>query len=288
VTVTDTTDKGAARRQEARERLQRELEKLTQSDEWRRWLDCRAAFHTYSFHNTLLIVSQKPHATRCAGFKTWKKLERNVRKGETAIWIWAPMVVKDRDAADPDARRMIFRPVPVFDVSQTDGEPLPELEREPISGDSHADYLPTLEAFAQSIGHPVEYVANGHAIGELGSCGPDWIKVAADCPANQRVRVLLHELAHALGVHYARFPGDDDPERFPRDVAEIMVESAAYVAASAVGLDTSGETIGYVAGWAKGSPARIEAVAHQVDALARKLEGALGLEKRASAQERSA
>src|SRR6266446_241270 len=113
---------------EARERLAEAVEKLADSDTFAAWLRARGAFHDYSFNNTLLIVSQRPDATQVAGYKTWQKLGRQVRKGEHGIRILAPCVVKRETDSGEETRSMFFRTVSVFDVSQTDGEPLPELE----------------------------------------------------------------------------------------------------------------------------------------------------------------
>ena len=107
------------------------IEALTTSAAWRSHLEVQGRFHRYSFSNALLIVRQDPDASRVAGFATWKALGRAVRKGERAIWILAPMTGRRTRSADGDEHRPIlgFRPVAVFDVAQTDGEPLPEVCR---------------------------------------------------------------------------------------------------------------------------------------------------------------
>src|SRR6202795_1891005 len=113
------------------DRLTEGITQLTSSDRWQDWLTMQSRFHHYSFNNTLLIMSQKPDATRVAGYNAWRKLDRFVRKGEKGIWILAPMVYKTdaEDAARDEATRVIrgFKPVPVFDLSQTDGQDLPEV-----------------------------------------------------------------------------------------------------------------------------------------------------------------
>jgi hypothetical protein len=109
--------------------------------------------------NCMLIAMQRPEATQVAGFKAWQQLGRQVRKGEHGIRIMAPMVVKQRDAdgeTDDDSEtRVLFRTVSVFDIAQTDGEPLPEPPREPITGDSHVHLIEPLTAHARSLGFSV-------------------------------------------------------------------------------------------------------------------------------------
>src|SRR5713226_9007265 len=112
---------------DARERLAEAVARMADSETFGAWLRARAAFHDYSFGNVCLIVSQRPDATQVAGYKTWQRLGRQVRKGEHGIRILAPCVVKRETNTGEEARAMFFRTVSVFDVAQTDGEPLPEL-----------------------------------------------------------------------------------------------------------------------------------------------------------------
>ena len=99
-----------------------------QSDQLTALLKTMARFHRYSFHNVCLIASQRPDATRVAGFHTWRSLGRFVRKGEKGIVILAPIVGRRSDAEDDDSKQVVgFRAAHVFDVAQTDGEALPEV-----------------------------------------------------------------------------------------------------------------------------------------------------------------
>src|SRR5205085_3732183 len=101
---------------------------LKASEGWQAWMETAARFHKYSFSNLMLIASQRPDATQVAGFQTWKSLGRQVRKGEKGIAIFAPISVrKVDDESGEESRRLFFRIVHVFDVSQTDGEDLPTL-----------------------------------------------------------------------------------------------------------------------------------------------------------------
>jgi hypothetical protein len=259
------------RREAAREQLERAVEALARSDGWQAWVRTRAAFRRYSLHNTILIAMQRSDATRVAGYRAWQKLGRQVRKGEKGIAILAPMTYKEKDSDGEETGgvRTFFRVVHVFDISQTIGEPLPEPPREPITGDSHAGLLAKLEGYAGGIGYEIAYEPTGSAA--LGYCddAARRIVVAPDPAANARVRTLIHELAHALGVGY---------DEYGRQAAEVIVESAATIACASAGLDTSGEAVPYIAGWGDGKADTLREYAAKVDELAGKLECACGID----------
>lgn len=140
--------------QELTDKMERGLTELFNSDSYKNYLSTMSKFHNYSFNNTLLIAMQKPDASLVTGYKTWQKnFDRHVNKGEKAIRILAPAPYKikeERDKVDPVTQEIMldrdgnpqkegveitipaFRAVSVFDVSQTDGKPIPELEAESI------------------------------------------------------------------------------------------------------------------------------------------------------------
>ncbi len=167
---------------------------------------------------------------------------------------------------------MFFKTAFVFELSQT--EPLPGVDpvplhppREPLTGDSHVHLLAPLEAFAESVGYSVSFEAIPGAVGGWCDASARRIVVGADAPANARVRTLIHECAHALGIDY---------QRYSRAQAEVMVDTVSLLVASAVGLAVDGETIPYVAGW--GEDGALEAVtsfAETIDQVARRIEQAL-------------
>jgi antirestriction protein ArdC len=259
------------KRAEQRQLVEASVRELLSSDGWRRFAEARATFHRYSIGNALLIAAQRPDAVQVAGFKAWQELGRQVRKGERAIRIMAPMAIKERDAAGDETgeRRMLFRSVPVFDIAQTAGEPLAEIPREPLTGDSHADRIPVLEAYARSIGFSVDREDLPESCGGYCSAAQRRIVIAtAHDSANAVVRTLVHELAHALGIGYAEFG---------REVAEVITETCTVVVCGALGLDTSGESIPYIASWAEQDLDAIKRHAEKVDQIARELEAACGL-----------
>jgi antirestriction protein ArdC len=256
------------KRNEQRAAVERATRALLSSDGWRRWAETRATFHRYSWGNCALIAMQRPEATQVAGFKAWQQLGRQVRKGEHAIRIMAPMAVKETDehGQETGERVVFFRAVPVFDIAQTDGEPLPEPPSEPITGDSHERYIGALEDHARSLGFTVERETLEHAGGYCDAKARRIVVSSSLEAPNARVRVLVHELAHAHGVGYADYGRDD---------AEVLVETAAVIVCGALGLDTSGESIPYIAGWGEAND--LEAIgkhAATVDEIASALEAA--------------
>lgn len=237
----------ARKREEARDRMAAAVDELRSSDGWSRWVRTRAKFRKYSLNNQLLIALQRPDATHVAGFKTWLSLGRTVRKGEKSIAIMAPRTYKERDEDTGEiVRRVYFRSVPVFDIAQTDGDPLPEPPAHgEVTGDTHAHYLPVLTAFAQSIGWTVEFGDTGEA-GGWARPSDKLIRLSdgADLAPNASVRTLVHELCHALGILY---------DGLGRDYAEVLTETAAYAVCQSIGLDTGACAVPYVAGWAEGT-----------------------------------
>ena len=263
------------RRRADRERLEEAARALLSSDGWQRWVRVRATngLSRYSIGNQLLIALQRPDATYVAGFRAFLDLNRCVRKGEKAIRILAPMPLKrSEDESDDDQPRVLFRSVPVFDVAQTD--PLPDKEpvplappAEPISGDSHAHLVEPLAALAHELGYSLRFTAlKGGADGWCDATTHE-IVINDHIPPNAQVRVLVHEIAHALGVGY---------RDYGRERAEVLVDTVTFVVCGAVGLDVSGETIPYVAGWGEdGALDAIREFAETIDELARRIETAI-------------
>ncbi len=239
------------------------------SSQFQDWLDVQAQFHDYSYRNTILIQQQHPGATRVAGYRTWQReFNRHVKEGERAIWILAPIITQrcpecanspryhdqsdcEYDETPPDAwsKGLVgFKPAPVFDVSQTEGDPLPDLETA-ASGDA-ADLLPRVQAAAEEFGVTVRIVAaDAWDYGETkGVCqqrslanARPLVEVKDRANEADLVRTLIHEYAHAV-LH---FDVDDETERAKR---EVEAEAVAYIVGRYFGLDTSGSAF-YLAAW---------------------------------------
>jgi antirestriction protein ArdC len=228
--------------------LEEGIARLTSSDAWERYLVFQSRFHRYSFGNVLLIAAQNEGASHVAGFHTWRRLERAVRKGEKAIWILAPLMGATSKGDDERVMRG-FRSVPVFDISQTDGADVPAVCRK-LSGGDPARLYDRLLAVATTMGFTVE--DHVFADGTNGDCCPARRRIrveTSNAPA-QRVKTLAHELAHAV-LHQR--PDD-------RNLAELEAESVAYVVCGEIGLDTGSYSFGYVAGWAGGGDKALVAI----------------------------
>ena len=233
----------------ALERLHAGVTELLNSQVWQDALKFKTRFHTYSFNNALLIYLQRPDATLVAGYRRWQKLGRQVCKGETSLAILAPIICKVADeGSDEKERRVVgFRSAHVFDVSQTDGEPLPEMPSPTVlEGDSPAirAVLARVEAFAASRGLPVCYRELREGVFGLFSVTKRTITVRADLPPLQTLKTLVHELAHAL-LH-----AEPKPEE-KRHLCELEAESCAFLVLHELGLDTSRYTFPYLASWAE-------------------------------------
>jgi antirestriction protein ArdC len=224
------------------DRLAAGVTDLTDSDRWRRHLALQARFHRYSFRNVVLIATQCPEASQVAGFRAWQRMGRTVRRGERAIWILAPLVRRRSGATDEDRATVAgFRYQAVFDVSQTDGEPLPTV-CDRLVGAAPEGAFDRLVGCATALGFTVERCELPGTVN--GDCSHRLARLRVEVrndPA-QQVKTLAHELAHAV-LH---------EEVGDRALAELEAESAAFVVCDHLGLDTSGYTFGDVATWAGG------------------------------------
>jgi N-terminal domain of anti-restriction factor ArdC len=206
------------------------------SDQLTALLKTMARFHKYSWHNVSLITTQRPTATRVAGFQTWRTMGRFVRKGEKGIAILAPIVTRrDAESSDDNARAVVgFRAAYVFDVEQTDGEPLPEPSE--ASGDPGAKTASLKTAILRQ-GIALESVDD--LGGALGTSSGGLIRLLNGLSPAMEFTTLVHEYAHEL-LHRA----DDRPAS--RDTRELEAEAVAFVVGRVVGLNTSDSSRDYI------------------------------------------
>ncbi len=258
---------------EITDKLEEGLKELFESEKYKSYLTTMSKFHNYSFNNTLLIAMQKPEATLVAGYQAWQKnFNRHVNKGERGIRILAPAPYKikeERDKLDPvtgevmldkdgmpqteevEVKIPAFRAVSVFDVSQTDGEPLPELEAKEL--------LSTVEGYEDFI-NAITYVAHapigfedipGASKGYF-NIEKNRIAVQEGMSESQTLKTMVHETAHSM-LHNKEVNKEDilAPAK-DRNTKEVEAESIAYTVCQHFGIDTSDYSFGYIAGWSNG------------------------------------
>jgi antirestriction protein ArdC/predicted nucleotidyltransferase len=257
--------------QELTNKLEQGLQDLFNSDSYRNYLSTMSKFHNYSFNNTLLIAMQKPDATLVAGYKAWQKnFERHVNKGEKAIRILAPAPYKikeERDKIDPVTQELLldkdgnpqkeeveitipaFRAVSVFDLSQTDGKPIPELTAKELLSDveGYQDMIRAVEAIS-----PVPIELEEIAGDSKGYYDREAKRIAVqeNMSESQTLKTMIHEVAHSK-LH-SKEVEQDEQKRKDRNTKEVEAESVAYTVCQHFGIDTSDYSFGYIAGWSSG------------------------------------
>lgn len=274
----EPTDRIDAARERRRAHLTAAVRTLRSEPGFRAWLTARRTFHSYSPMNVLWIVTQCPHASHVAGFRTWRdRLGYQVRKGEKGIAIVVPRPFRagDPNRSSEEATKRLgisFRVGHVFDRSQVDPIPgraqrLEPLARPaPITGDSHAHLIGPLEGLAAELGYKVERIALPAGTGGVCDSAGMRILLGAGQSVNSQVRVLVHERAHALGVDY---------EEFGRGRAEAIVDTVAYLVCAGQGLDVEASAVPYIAAWAEDDSSAVESVALLIDRLAGRIERAI-------------
>lgn len=213
------------------------------SETLERFLETVARFHRYSLSNAILISAQRPDSSRVAGFHTWRKFGRCVKKGERGIAIFAPMSRRkdcdEREAtSDGDKSVFGFRIAYVFDVSQTEGDPLPQFAE--VNGDT-SGWLLHLEDAVREAGVTLEYGYIGFPMGAKGLSTPGAIKVSPNLPESEKFSVLVHEFAHEL-LHQR----GDRRQETTRIVRETEAEAVAYTVCRAFGIDSTTHSSDYI------------------------------------------
>ena len=260
---------------EITDKLEQGLKELFDSEKFKAYLNTMSKFHNYSFNNTLLIAMQKPDATLVAGFQSWQKnFERHVNKGEKGIKIMAPSPYKKKqemEVIDPKTQRPVlgddgkpkteeveitipaFRPVSVFDVSQTSGKEIPTLGADELkfSVEGFEDFMKAMERVAPV---PIEYLDISSGAKGYFSPSEQRIAIQKDMGESQTVKTAVHETAHSL-LHdkdNVRVEGIEAGDKKTRSTKEVEAESVAYTVCQHFGIDTSDYSFAYVAGWSSG------------------------------------
>ena len=207
------------------------------------FLNYLSRFHRYSFGNVMLIALQRPDATQVAGFRSWKQLGRHVKKGERGIAILAPIVRKakpeddeeEQEQGKPRTRTVGYRTVHVFDVSQTDGDELPQFAR--VAGEP-GEYSERIRASieAADIALRTEFIPGGAD----GSSRGGEISIRPELDPASEFSVLAHEYAHEL-LHRG-----ERRQETTKTIRETEAEAVAYVVSNAIGLDAGTASSDYI------------------------------------------
>ena len=282
---------GADRMKEITDRLETGIQELFESERYKAYLTTMSKFHSYSFNNTLLIAMQGGQLV--AGYNKWRDdFHRNVKKGEKAIKILAPAPFKAKKEVqklDAQGRPVMgkdgkpvtevqeiqvpaFKIVSVFDVSQTEGEPLPSIGVEELTG-SVERYGEFFKALEQTSPVPIgfEDIPGGsHGYYHLTE---KRIAIQEGMSELQTLKTAIHEIAHSkLHAIDPEAPAIEQADRPDSRTREVQAESVAYAVCQHYGLDTSDYSFGYVAGWSSGKDLKelkvsletIRATAHEL------------------------
>lgn len=281
----------AERMKEITDRLETGIQELFESERYKAYLTTMSKFHSYSFNNTLLIAMQGGQLV--AGYNKWRDdFHRNVKKGEKAIKILAPAPFKAKKEVqklDAQGRPVMgkdgkpvtevqeiqvpaFKIVSVFDVSQTEGEPLPSIGVEELTG-SVKRYGEFFKALEQTSPVPIgfEDIPGGsHGYYHLTE---KRIAIQEGMSELQTLKTAIHEIAHSkLHAIDPEAPAIEQADRPDSRTREVQAESVAYAVCQHYGLDTSDYSFGYVAGWSSGKDLKelkasletIRATAHEL------------------------
>ncbi|MGN7299473.1 ArdC-like ssDNA-binding domain-containing protein [Ferdinandcohnia sp. SAFN-114] len=231
-------------------------------------LEMKALMPNYSFRNIMVARAQLQNAWYIASFKRWNELGRTVKKGEKALRIFAPRFVKTKDEEDgngEETKLVGFVTIPIFDHSQTEGEPLPiEKIKIELEGDcpEAREIISLAEQVARQDNCPITYGDAGSANGFYMPANHS-ITVSDKLSVNQRCKTLVHELVHSK-VHR-------HDTKSSRKEKEVVAEGSAYVVCSFFGLDTSDYSFHYVKSWSQGDNGALMKFGSQICDIAGKI-----------------
>lgn len=256
---------------EVTEQLEAGIKDFFSSEKFQEYLNVMSCFHSYSYSNSMMIAMQKPDATLLAGFSGWQKnFDRHVKAGERGIRIFAPAPVKtkvEREKKDPNTTLPVldengdpvmetveiktprFKIVTVFDVSQTDGKPLPSLGVDELTGNVE-QFSQFFEALKRTSTVPIGFEELHDGSNGYYSPAEKRIAIRESMSEVQAVKTAIHELAHSRLHDFDRTkPPAEAEKRKDRNTREVEAESVAYVVCQHFGIDTSDYSFGYVATW---------------------------------------
>lgn len=233
---------------EITKKLEQGVKDVFESDRYKDYLSFMTKFHNYSINNIVLIMMQNPEASLVAGYKAWQtKFHRQVRKGEKAITILAPCTHKKVIEQDGEQKEVVwtsFRAVKVFDISQTDGEDVPDILK-PLAGDVK-NYEDLKNRLVETSPVDIEFKPIKKANGYF-HIKDKRIVVKSGMSEEQTIKTMIHEISHAM-LHNADDGSEKDADN---NTKEVQAESVAYVVCQMLGIDSSEYSFGYIAGWSR-------------------------------------
>lgn len=232
------------------------VENNINSESWKEFLKIQSKFHNYSFSNSILIYLQKPNATLLKGYKGWQELGRHVKKGEKGIRILAPIMVKDKEKEN-EYKLVGFKTVCVFDISQTEGKPLPGICKEIKGNDAREIYQKTINYINKIL--PV-YEKNINYNGCYNPSRND-ITIKNSLEYNHKFKTLIHEY-----THYKIYN-----KEYNRQEHEIIAESVAYIVSQYFNIKTNQYSFEYVSSWSKSNPKEILKVGETIQKVAKSI-----------------
>ena len=251
--------------------LETGVENIFTGDKYAQYLQTMSKFHRYSFNNTLLIAMQRPDATLVTGYRNWQTMGRQVKKGEKGITILAPAPIKrkrEQEILDQNNKPLLdgngkpkteevevviprFKPTTVFDISQTDGEPIETLAPEGLT-EAVADYELFMKAITEISPVPIRFdEIEGEAKGYYHSVDKE-IVIQKGMSDSQTIKTAIHETGHAR-LHDKDLMAEQGIEK-DRLTKEVEAESVAYCVCSAFGVDTSEYSFPYCLLYTSPSP----------------------------------
>ena len=255
-----------AEMEEITTKLEKGVKDIFSSDNYKEYLNFCAKLPRYSVNNQILIMLQKPDATMCQSFTGWKDMNRFVRKGEKGIRILAPApykMQKEQDKTDASGKAVLdkdgepvketveitvnaFKPVSTFDISQTEGEPVPTVGVSELTG-SVEGYEALLAAIKEVVPVPISFEQIDSGAKGYFHLEENRIVVQEGMSEAQTVKTLLHEASHQ--ALHSREAMEQSGDKKSKNQKECEAESVAYVVCQHYGIDTSDYSFAYVATW---------------------------------------
>lgn len=238
--------------QEISEELERGVQSMFESEQYKKWLDVCSRFHSYSLNNTILITMQRPDASYVGSFGLWKKLGRSVKKGEHGIRILAPykykIEVEDSNGDKQIIEKIGFKPAYVFDLSQTEGKELPTIGVNELTGDVK-EYRRLFRALTEISPVPIRFEdIPGGAKGYYNDA-EKCIALQSGMSQLQTIKTLVHEVVH--GHNHSKEALKERPD-VDRKSMEVESESVAHIVLKAYNLDSEDYSIPYISSWSSG------------------------------------